>query len=240
MACLICGEEGTVRSHIIPRGLFRITKGALPKVIRTRRRDNGWDESQSGFFDDRILCAKHEARLGRYDDYAIRFCRAFKEQADDGMSVVTVPNPRPELLVGFACAVVWRMAASRSDLNPAQTLGAFAKRLADLLFDDVPFDPLLLLSRNAFHVRGKPLEMNVLPVPYRELDRRFWRFIACGIKFDLKLDARPAPAPMAVLAANTQSEVTLFEDFPQDALRTPGLAESLIAMTLPRRPFQRK
>lgn len=240
MPCLICGDTDTVKSHIIPRALFRIAKGAKPKVLRTRRGDNGWEESQSGFFDDRLLCAKHESRLGRFDDYAARFCRAFHSQAERRIPVFTIPNPRPDLLVGFACATVWRMAASRSELKPERMLGPYAKFLAGLLFEGVPFDPLLLLSRSAYQLRGQPLEMNVLPVRHTELDRRFWRFIACGIIFDLKLDARPAPAAMAVLAVNAQTEVTFCEDFPQDAMRTPGLAKSLVAMTLPRRPYRRE
>ena len=132
------------------------------------------------------------------------------------------------------------MAASRTDLQPERMLGVFAKHLSDLLFEDIPFDPLLLLSRNAFHIGGTPLEMNVLPVRYTELDRRFWRFIACGIIFDLKMDARPAPKMMAVLGANARTQIVLMEDFPQNALHTPGLARALGGMGLPRRPYRPK
>ncbi len=82
--------------------------------------------------------------------------------------------------------------------------------------------------------------MNVLPFEHRELDRRFYRFVACGILFDLLLDERPPPPPMAVLAASTQTEVSLFEDFPQDAMRIPGLANALVGLTLPRAPYSPK
>jgi hypothetical protein len=238
MPCLICGATNTVKSHIIPRSLFRIQKGTRPKVVRTRRRDFGWDESQSGFFDTRLLCNDHEKQLGKFDDYAARFCRTFKRAADTGCPLITVKNPRPELLVGFACAVVWRMAASRSDLKPEQMLGAGAQRISDRIFKDGPFDPILLLGRNPFYLYGEPLEMNVLPVPYSELDRQFWRFIACGIVFDLMIDERPVPNLMAPLGVNTRREVTLVEDFPQDAMKTPGLGQALIGLALPRRPYR--
>jgi hypothetical protein len=240
MPCLICGDEKTVKSHIIPRGIFRLMKGWRPMVARARRHDNGWDESQSGFYDDRILCERHEARLGRFDDYAVRFCRAFRSQTEGGAWHAKVPNPHPELLVGFAAAVVWRMAASRTDLQPELMLGDHAKRLSDLLFDDVPFDPLLLLSRNAYQLSGTLLDVTILPVPYTELNLTFWRFVTCGIIFDLKLDSRPAPEMMAVLAANSDPEITLYEDFPQNALRTPGLARALVKVSLPRRSYRKR
>jgi hypothetical protein len=240
MPRLVCGTADTVRTHIIPRSLFRLTRGEQRMVARTRRGDTGWEVSQSGFYDDNILCSAHEECLGRFDDYAFRFCKGFRAQAAQGAISVTLRNDRPELLVGFACAVVWRMAASRSASDPEEMLGPFATRLRDLLFEETPFDPLLLLSRNAFHLGGKLLDMNVLPVPYDELGLHFCRFITCGIVFDLKLDERPAPAPMAVLAANDQREITLIEDLPQDALRTPGLGEALIRFAQPRQPFRRE
>jgi hypothetical protein len=240
MSCLVCGANETIRSHIIPRSLFRLTKGDRKLVARTRRGDTGWDVSQSGFYDDDILCSEHEERLGPFDDYAARFCRTFMAKAANGAMSVAVRNGRPDLLVGFACAVVWRWAASRSPTGPDDLLGPSAFAIRDLLFGDVPFDPLLLLSRNAFHISGERLEMNVLPVRHVELDRQFWRFITCGIIFDLKLDERPTPPEMAVLAANAQQEVHLFEDFPQDALRVPGLRAALIRFSLPKRPHSRK
>lgn len=239
MPCLVCGAQNTVRSHIIPRSLFRLTKGEQKLVARTRRGATGWEVSQSGFYDDDILCEVHEQKLGRFDDYAFRFCREFQARTAKGAVIVTLRNERPELLVGFACAVVWRMAASRSKSGPQEMLGDFATRLQALIFDDVPFDPLLLLSRNAFHIGGHPLDMNLMPVHYVELDQVFRRFITCGIIFDLRLDDRPTPELMAPLGANHKREITLLEDLPQDALRTPGMAEALVRFTLPRQPYRR-
>ena len=162
--------------------------------VMSRRDDDGWIETQSGASDQQILCEAHEAKLGRVDDYAVRLLKAIKARLDAGATVIEVKNPEPVKLVGFAAAVVWRMAASRTDLAPERMLGSYAKRLEDLLFRDQSFDPLLLVSLNAYRLQGGDiLNLGTLPYRYEELGRRFWRFIACGVIFDLKLDNRDAP-----------------------------------------------
>jgi len=169
-------------------------------------------------------------RLGKYDDYAARFCRRFFQATSDGAFAVTVSNPRPHDLVSFAAACVWRMAAARSDSQPINLLGPYAEHLRQMLFGDATFDPLLLVSRSAF-VHGKDtLNLSMLPHRYQELGINFWRFVACGIIFDLKLDARPAPPAMAMLAVNDARDVLLHEDFPQQVLGTPMIAASLRMM----------
>jgi hypothetical protein len=109
-------------------------------------------------------------------------------------------------------------------------LGPYADRLRAMLFEGRSYDPMLLVSRSAF-VRGKEeLRLGVLPHRYQESGIRFWRFLACGLIFDLKLDNRPTPPAMAALAVNDSSEVLLHLDFPQDVFGTPGLAASLLRM----------
>lgn len=235
MACTICGSTETVRSHILPRALFRMGTTPGRQVIGNRRDGPGYVHLQSGFWDDDILCAKHEARLSVPDDYAARFCRKFLKASADGSFSTTIPNPLPDRLVSFASACVWRMAVSRTENKPERMLGPYAARLRARLFDGDPFEPFLLISRSAYVSRRDPLNLGVLPHLYRELDLRFWRFVTCGLIFDLKLDNRPAPPPMAILGVNGSKEVFLHEDFPQEVSRIPDIAESLVRLSLPRK-----
>lgn len=176
-----------------------------------------------------------------FDDYAVRFCKSVKAAIDAGQPVIEVANPEPDRLVGFAAAVVWRYVASRSGLAPQRALGPYADRIARLLFQAEPFDPPLLVALNAYRLNASEIfNMGVYPHPYSELDRRFWRFIVCGVIFDLMLDNRGPPPAMATLLANRRTTLTLFEDFPLNVMRNPGLAGALTAMTLPRRPYRPK
>jgi hypothetical protein len=191
----------------------------------------GFTFPQSGFWDDTILCAAHDSRLGKFDKYAARFCRDFKSALEAGQAVAAIPNPRPDLLVDFAGACVWRMAVSRTGHQPKLLLGPYADRLQESLFGGVAFRPLLLVARHALHdAEGELLNMGALPYPYKEEGIRFWRFIVCGLIFDLKLDARTTPPAMATLAANAAPEITLFEDFPRDVRREPLVGASLRRM----------
>lgn len=230
MTCAICGSLSTVRSHIIPRSLFRLGSRPGKAIIGSRRDGPGYRHLQSGFWDDGILCAEHEARLGAGDDYAARFCRRFVAASKGGSFSVTIPNPRPKLLVAFAAACVWRMGVSRGEGRPEAMLGPFAERLRAMLFDGADYDPMLLVSRAAFVSGGEPLNIGVLPHPYVEYGIAFWRFVACGLIFDLQLDDRQAPPAMAILAVNEATEVYLHEDFPLDVRRVPDLAGSLSRM----------
>lgn len=235
MACTICGSTETIRSHILPRALFRMGTTPGRQVIGNRRDGSGYANLQSGFWDDDILCAEHEAKLSIPDDYAARICRKFLKASADGSFSATIPNPHPDRLVSFAAACVWRMAVSRTHNKPEQMLGPYAARLRAKLFDGEPFDPLLLISRSAYVTGREQLRLGVLPHLYHELGLRFWRFVTCDLMFDLKLDNRPAPPPMAILGVNDSKEICLHEDFPQEVCRIPDIAESLVQLSLPRK-----
>ena len=230
MPCVICGSADTVRSHIIPRSLFRMSLRPGRPVVGSRRSGSGYQYLQSGFWDNDILCATHESQLGLQDDYAARFCRKFLAASADGSFSATIPNPQPSMLVSFAAACVWRMAVSRSRGRPEVMLGPYAKRLSAMLFENQFYDPMLLVSRSAFVRAKEELRMGVLPHRYFESGIRFWRFVTCGLIFDLKLDNRTTPPAMATLAVNDAAEVLLHLDFPQDVRGSPDLAASLLRM----------
>lgn len=237
--CLICGSEPTVKSHIVPRALFHDMRPEKGQLIGNLRDGPGYQHLQSGFWDKTILCAVHEGQLHQADEYGIRFCRNFNAGKKAGQWRVDVPNPDPALLVDFASACVWRMAASRSEGRPKSLLGPYNQRLVDSLFHGIAYRPMLLVACNAYHLKkGEILNFGALPFRYVELNIHFWRFIVGGLIFDLKLDARATPAAMATLAVNEQAEVALFDDFPQSAQRTPRVGHALAALSMQRRSFR--
>ncbi|SFI52405.1 hypothetical protein [Caulobacter sp. UNC279MFTsu5.1] len=234
MGCLICTTSPTVKSHILPRALFHAMKREGQQLVAGRKDGPGYRVLQSGEWDDRLLCAEHEAALGGFDRYGVEFCREAKRQMDSGKRALEIPNPKPRALVGFACACIWRYAASRSGGRPERALGPYAQRLKEVLFEASDFSPLLLVSRHAYEIdAGETMNLAMLPHIYNEEELRFWRFIVCGLIFDLKLDNRPPPPAMATLAVNDLAEIHLFEDFPQKIMRQPALARSLQRMYRP-------
>lgn len=109
---MVCGESRTVKAHILPRALFHDMKRGDP-ILGQRRDGPGRLTVQSGDWDDRILCGQHEAALGEAGRYAIRFCREYAAAAASAPNAAFrgISLSRPDLLVTFACACVWRKAA---------------------------------------------------------------------------------------------------------------------------------
>lgn len=237
MPCVICGATATVKSHIIPRSLFRHDLTPGRQVVGSLRDGPGHQHLQSGFWASDILCAAHEAAFQVPDDYAARIVRATMTGVgpDD---VATLRNPTPRHLVLFAAACVWRMAVSRSDGSPERTLGPYADRLRAMIFNGSDFDPMLLVSRSAYRNGDKDLRVGVLPHRRKEFGIKFWRFIAAGLVFDLKLDNRAAPPEMRTLAVNVADEFILFPDIPVDVRTDRPLYASLARIAAPRRRGQ--
>jgi hypothetical protein len=209
-------------------------------VIGNFRDGPGYKILQSGYWDDNILCDKHEALLGSADKYGIEFCRQFVDHRKNSDGEVDIPNPHPSQLVDFASACVWRMAVSRTSGAPAMWLGPYAQKLADRLYGNGDFEPSLLISRHGLHLEsGKEHNIGTLPYRYFEQGLRFWRFICTGLVFDLKLDNRPAPPALAIFAVNDADKVYLHPDLPQSILNVPGLASAHAQMTAPRERYKR-
>lgn len=238
--CVVCGDTATVKSHLIPRAIFHDMKRPHRPFVGNTRRGSGYVELQSGYLDKGILCAIHEALLGPPDNYGVLFCRSFIRQLAEGVPDVRVPNPKPDLLVKFASACIWRTATSRTQGNPSRWLGPYAQKIEKSLFGDVEFRPLLLVSRQSYRsATGEPLNLGALPHRYEELGIHFWRFIAGGLIFDLKLDNRSTPPAMRTLDASHMPVLLLMEDFPQSALNAPGIGTALARMatrTVKKRP----
>lgn len=234
MPCVICGATSTVKSHIIPRSLFRhgLTPGR--QIIGSLRDGPGHQHLQSGFWDSDILCASHEAVFQVPDDYAARVIRATMTGVGP-KDVATLWNPMPRHLVLFAAACVWRLAVSRSNGRPERMLGPYAGRLRTMIFDGSDFDPMLLVSRSAYRSGGEHLRVGVLPHRYKELGIGFWRFIAAGLIFDIKLDNRTVPPAMRTLAVNAAEQFPLFPDIPVKIRADRPLFASLARMAAPRR-----
>lgn len=236
MTCVVCGDPHTVRSHIVPRAIFHDMKRPGQQFVFSRRDDVGYEYLQSGKWDSGILCDQHETVLGAVDKYGVEFCRQAQKLIRSGRGSFTLANPEPRLLVEFASACVWRMAASRNAGKPDRSLGPYAEKIQKSLFAGIQFWPLLLVARHGYrsHV-GEELNIGALPYRYDEFGIRFWRFIVSGLTFDLKLDNRSTPAAMRTLDVSHATEIFIANELPQSPLASRGLSDSLLRMAVRRR-----
>lgn len=170
--------------------------------------------SQNGQWDDTFLCDRHERSVGAADDYAVRFIRRrvpdAKPRSDGGM--ILVENPRPEQLLHFAYAVVWRHVVSEHGRSHGLKLGGYEQQIRNALLSNGPYDLELLIGFNPVTVKGEWIQLAL--APYRErmpfkTPLNVWHFTIGGLDFYLKTDARQFPQAFRPYLANANNPLVL-------------------------------
>lgn len=194
--CLVCNGEPTVQSHLFARALaFRIRSDSKNLVEGSRDR-SGVRFSQSGLWDDTILCADHEQALHAGDDYVIRLVKNFSSISAplESGAGFTVMNPRPDRLVKFIHSTVWRYVVSRFGQRFNLNLGPYLERIQDYVFWDSAEPLQAIVGRsNLRDPSGALLELGIPPYRQKLKDWNVWHFQIGGFDFYLKTDKRPFP-----------------------------------------------
>ena len=236
MGCRICGAAKTVKSHIIPRALMFDIRGDEPYLHTVTQDQMGTKFSQSGPIDDQILCLLHEQQTEDADRYGIEFCRRVIAEVPQNGERALVQNSNPDLLVRFACLIVWRHCISKHGPGIC-ALGPYGQQLQTAIFDDVSRLPILYLARNHLRMDNQTESTIALaPFPVRLADVRCWLFSVSGVQFYLKLDKRSLPGDGESFAANGADPVTLLQLGPTLAHNVPILQSMMANMVLRRKP----
>ena len=109
-------------------------------------------------------------------------------------------NSRPELLIRFAHAVVWRHAAALLGRGRRHWLGPYFDRIGAALFDGGSMLRVAVLEPGNTS-GGERTLIGVHPCPVRMGDLRLTRFEIGGLAFLLKTDQRPWPHPFGLFDA---------------------------------------
>ena len=209
---MICGATPTVQSHLFPRALVHRIRGTEKNVTEGDRSKPGIRFTQSGPSDNGFLCDRHEKTFAKADDYIARFCRKFEKAAElspTGNSY-TAPNPRPDLLLTFAAATVWRHVASKHGVTHALDLGPYRAIIERHLFDGAPLPLEVIVGRsNLVDPEGKRLEFGIAPYRQRLRNWNVWHFSIGGFDFYLKTDQKPFPPTWKQFLANDNDPITI-------------------------------
>ncbi len=237
MSCLICGEPRTVESHLVPRALYRDVAGDGQHGFEANRFSPGVTFQAKGLFDRNILCREHEDRLNAADTYGVDFIRGFHER---GRLIVKgniweVPNPRPDLLLKFVAACIWRRGVSkvkRADAN--LELGPAEPRLQGLLFGNGgTYDPPFTVARRHIVSDGAPLhELMFEPAKGYGFGDNTWSFLAFGCEFTMKLNPYSSPPFPAVTVANGRDPIWAFNHDPQEITDIENVLDIAVNMFL--------
>lgn len=214
--------------------MLDIKADAAHLLAGVRNRD-GVLLSQNGQWDDTFLCEGHERCVGAADDYAVRFIRrklpAAKARRDGGM--ILVENPKPDQLLHFAYAVVWRHCVSEHGRSHGLMLGDYEKKIRDALLSKGPYELELLVGFNPVTVKGEWIQLAL--APYREkmplrTALNVWHFAVGGLDFYLKTDARLFPVAFRPYLANGNNPLVLGRRHKREIHEIPKLRPLLQGM----------
>lgn len=198
--CRICGVVDSTRSHLIPAALAHDAKGGSPNLIMGTRFADGTNTTQSGIWDDDILCFDHEAMLSGADRAGIELTRFMRDEyliiKPDSL---VIEGANADQLVRFAAAVVWRCSVSdRFGVHQFNVGAAAERKLADILFRDVPIGDFPKVNIRGIksalpHVDG----LIHFPKLHRPQKGRVVRFIVGTLLFIVDVGSKPLKASEA-------------------------------------------
>lgn len=194
MACLVCGAEKTVKAHLIPQAFAREVRGEDKNHALTNRDISSFQPSQNGRYDDTILCATCDNRLGMDEKYAFETLAAIRKAAPHIVNRrFAVEGISGDRLLRFAAGIVWKYALTKTHYGRIE-IGPYAAKLRELLFGDGPGSPAIDAFLMKLHTGDDEPYFYRAPSPERYEGLNFVRFSVGGFIFLLKLDQRSAPS----------------------------------------------
>lgn len=235
MPCRICGNPETIQAHVVPRAIYRRLAGREQHAVQGSLFRTGMRYQAKGLFDPDLLCAAHEQMLGAADDYGLRFLHRFETAGQVSMreNVWLVDNPKPDLLVRFVAACIWRRGASAVDREPADlNLGNAEPKLRAMLFEgDLRYQPPLMVIRRTYTSQGQHLrEIMWEPCKGFGFGDNTWSFFALGCEFMMKLNPYSHPAFPPYFVANGKKEVWALNMNPEEFSGVPGAVDIAVNM----------
>jgi hypothetical protein len=234
MACLVCGDPTTVKSHLTPRAFTLDVRGADTRAYEGSTAFEGTRFTQAGTFDKTILCDAHEHSLKDCDDYAIDWVRQVpaKSIPSHEGKLLHVPNPRTDLLLKFVCSHIWRHAVSPQNRDFDMDLGPWEVLLRELIFGNGSrYNPTFHIFRQRWTSQGKELKELLIP-PHRisGQGRRRWEFDLGGLLWVIRLNERHVVRELEKLKANNADPVPILVLDDRELADRPGMLDIAVNM----------
>lgn len=235
MGCLICNDERTVKSHILPKAFAHLIKDGATHAVAASRHYGGAKPSQGGAFSNTMLCGKHEAMTAAVDRYAVEFVRRINGGWDrKSTDLLQIDNPQPHLLEAFAILTIWREV--HSGHAPRLTLGPYEKPVRSFLFEGGPApDWPVIVQRTNFFLADtrRAVDFNLHPYRVKFAGKNGWLLTVAGIGFFVISDRRGLPPPFPSFRADILDPVPVTVSDPVPFMEIGALKYILRNMASP-------
>ncbi len=230
--CQLCKRApASCKSHIIPKQFYKRIRGAA-KHLYELHVEKGVKRrfTQSGIWEQGILCPKCDEKLGVFDEYAYGVLPENIEQKrikylGPGASVYELGLIDADKFRKFLAALIWRASRSKHDLFRYMEIGPYDKRFENILNEkDVSW--LNLVDCVFVHLKPPRYDKILLP-PFRNKNDgvNVIQFYLYPWKLLIKLDNRPfgttfspyalkvgIPTYAMMMASYSQGELRMLAD----------------------------
>jgi hypothetical protein len=221
--------------HVFPRALMLDLRSTGKHLFEGNSGRVGVRFSQNGAWDDRVLCKDHEDVCGAGDEYAIELSRRLTRDAiRTPTGAYSIRNPRPDLLVRFVYATVWKRVISADGRSCNLSLGTFRQTIEEHLFrNGAATLPAIVARANLVSSDGSAAAVAIPPYRQRLGNWNVWHFQVGGLDMYLKTDRRPFPAHFTPYLANDNDPLVLLQIDPLRLDRVPILRPAIQQMFAP-------
>lgn len=241
--CQLCGAApASCKSHIIPRQFYKRIRGAEKHILELHvEGEVNRRFSQSGIWEQGILCPACDGKLGNFDSYGYKVLPENIQQQQiqrlaPNLNVYELGQLDVEKFKKFLVGLVWRASRAKHEMFKFVNIGPYESRFKSILTGkDVSW-----LSRvDCVCVYSKPPRYDkILLSPFQNKceDINVVQFYLYPWKLLIKLDNRPfgkafsqtalktgAPTYAVMIATFSKGEIQLLADLQRRIKRYEGV-----------------
>jgi hypothetical protein len=211
--CRFCNRsKSLVKSHVIPRSFFHQLRGSAKHLYAgVYREHRPLEYSQSGIWDDEILCCDCEPLFSEWDAYGFEVLHPPPGtngpiRNDNDLLPFFLRNVDYAKLKLFILGTLWRASVTKHGFFGSIDLGPHELRIADMLRQKNPGTPdeyAVIITR----LIGERLD-KVIYAPWSTKLRgvHFCILYLPNLKIHIKVDKRPLPEQLSIVALQSRPE----------------------------------
>lgn len=192
MTCSNCGSESLIKAHLIPRVFaveVKVGKSFAANVSESGR----FRPTQSGIWDNTILCSKCDGVLGNYENYAYQVTKRIRRaETPTPWQTRTLGDVDVSMILRFCAGILYKFSLTGAD-NGRVKLGRYQELLRQYLFNSDSLCPPeldVIVLRPIRYANDNGVFAYRAPRDDRASGLNFYRMMLGGVIFFVNLDSR--------------------------------------------------
>lgn len=192
MSCLRLRK--TIKAHLIPRAFaLEVRLNAGEKHVRTNSTGDAYKSTNTGQYDNKILCGPCDGKLGQYEGAVFKLLCKASEARPKVESILDCGPINGDTFVRFAAGIAWKYSVIKQSFGRLE-IGPYSEVLKQVAFDNSSIPDSVDVTAIFLQDGSSDVYFYRTPMPDRQLQVNVVRFSVGGFVFFLKVDKRPNPS----------------------------------------------